>query len=112
VAELLSSHDVLVFPSIAEEAYALGVLEALAAGTLVVTSASGGPRDYLRHEVNALLHEPGDPDALAAALGRLRDEPGLVARLLEGARATAREISLEAVLDRVESLLPPAARAA
>lgn len=106
VRELLGDHDVLVFPSAGEEAYALGLLEALAAGTLVVTSAAGGPREYLSDGVNSLLHAPGDPAGLAEALRRLRDEDGLAADLLEGARRTAQDISLDAVLDQVEALLP------
>jgi glycogen(starch) synthase len=111
VRDLLHDHDVLVFPSIGVEAYALGLLEALAAGTLVVTSAPGGPREYLRDDRNALLFEPGDVAGLAAALTRLRDEDGLSARLLDGARHTAGEISLDAVLDQLEALLIPAALA-
>ena len=112
VRELLADHDLLVFPSIGVEAYALGLLEALAAGTIVVTSAQGGPREYLRHDVNALLFEPGDASALAEALTRLRDEDGLAGRLLEGARRTADEISLDAVLDQLEGILERSTRAA
>jgi glycosyltransferase involved in cell wall biosynthesis len=112
VRDLLRDHDLLVFPSIGVEAYALGLLEALAAGTLVVTSAPGGPREYLRHEVNALLFEPGDVAGLVAALTRLREEDGLAARLLEGARRTAEEISLDAIVDQVDTLLEQAVRAA
>jgi glycogen synthase len=112
VRELLAEHDLLVFPSTGVEAYALGLLEALAAGTIVVTSAQGGPREYLRHDVNALLFEPGDAAGLAAALVRLRDEDGLGERLLEGARRTAEEISLDAVLDQLEGILERSARAA
>ena len=43
VRDLLQDHDVLVFPSIGVEAYALGLLEALAAGMLVITSAAAAP---------------------------------------------------------------------
>ena len=105
VRELLAEHDVLVFPSTGVEAYALGLLEALAAGTIVVTSAPGGPREYLRHDENSLLFEPGDADGLAAALSRLAAEDALGPRLIEGGRRTAEEISLDAVLDELEDLL-------
>jgi glycosyltransferase involved in cell wall biosynthesis len=111
VRELLAEHDVLVFPSIDAEAYALGLLEALAAGTIVVTSAPGGPREYLHHEVNSLLFERGDADGLTAALTRLRDDGGLAGRLLDGARRTAERISLSAVLDQLEGLLERSTRA-
>ena len=105
---LLGEHDVLVFPSTGVEAYALGLLEALAAGMLVVTSAPGGPREYLRDGANALLHEPGDAAGLAECLRRLREEDGLAERLLAGAAATAAGISLDAVLDHLEEILQTA----
>jgi glycosyltransferase involved in cell wall biosynthesis len=101
---LLAAHDVLVFPSTGVEAYALGLLEALAAGMLVVTSAQGGPQEYLRDGENALLHAPGDAAGLAAALDRLRSDDGLAERLLAGARQTARAVSLDAVVAQVEQL--------
>jgi len=101
---LLAKHDVLVFPSINVEAYALGLLEALAAAILVVTSALGGPREYLQHDVNALLFEPGDDEALAASLTRL-DDRACAERLLAGAREAAQRISLSAVVDQVEGLI-------
>ncbi|HZO37445.1 MAG TPA: glycosyltransferase family 4 protein [Solirubrobacteraceae bacterium] len=102
---MLREHDVLLFPSIGVEAYALGLLEALAAGVLVVTSAPGGPREYLVHETNCLLHTADDPDALAAALQRLRTDRELVLRLQAGAADTAEALSLDRVVDQVEGLL-------
>ncbi|TMJ93339.1 MAG: glycosyltransferase family 4 protein, partial [Actinobacteria bacterium] len=48
VVGLLGTHDVLLYPSVGVEAYSLGLLEGLAAGILVVTSAQGGPEEYLR----------------------------------------------------------------
>jgi glycosyltransferase involved in cell wall biosynthesis len=101
---LLADHDVLVFPSIAVEAYALGLLEGLAAGILVVTSAAGGPREYLEHDRNALIFPPGDDALLAASLTRL-DDPACAERMLAGARDTAQRISLTAVVDQIEGLL-------
>lgn len=106
--QVLADHDVLVFPSINVEAYALGLLEALAAGMLVVTSAIGGPREYLEHEGNALLFPVGDDAAMAACLARL-DDCACAERLLAGARETAQRISLTAVVDQVEGLLFSAA---
>lgn len=108
VRRLLASHDVLLFPSIGPETFGLSALEALAAGTLVVTSAPGGPNEYLRHESNSLVHAAGDERGLAAALDRLLAEPELVERLRAGGRETAAAMSLGAVVDRVEALLAEA----
>jgi glycosyltransferase involved in cell wall biosynthesis len=110
VLELLAGHDAVVYPSRNTEAYSLGLLEALAAGRPVVTSAAGGPREYLRDRQNALLFAPGDHEAMAALLGEVAGEPSLAPRLAAGARGTARELSLTKVLDRIERLLEASAR--
>src|SRR4051812_5704514 len=108
VLDLLASHDVLIYPSIGDEAYSIGLLEAFAAGIVVVTSARGGPREYLEHEVNSLVFEPGDAVTLAAHLWRLEQDPDLVRRLADGARETADRFSIDRVIDQLEGLLADA----
>jgi GT2 family glycosyltransferase len=56
-------------------------LEALACGTPLVTTDNGGSRDYAIHGQTALVVPPGDVDAIAAAIRRLREEPELAALL-------------------------------
>jgi glycosyltransferase involved in cell wall biosynthesis len=108
---LFSSNDAMVYPSAEPESYGLGLIEAMAARRPVITSALGGPREYLRDGENALLFEPGDADALAARLRRLDDEPGLVGGLADAGASTAAGHSLEPVVDRIEELLSGAVRA-
>ena len=110
VLDLLASEDVLIYPSIAGEGYSLGLLEAFAAGILVVTSAPGGPREYLEHERNALVFEPGDASMLASQLRRLHEDPELVRVLAVGARGTAARLSLDRVVDQFEETLRTASR--
>lgn len=100
-----TTHDVLVYPSREAESFGLGVLEGQAAGLVAVTSASGGPREFLVSGSNCLLHASGEPAALAAAVRRLRDEPGLAERLRSAGRRTAASMPLTAVIDEVERLL-------
>jgi glycosyltransferase involved in cell wall biosynthesis len=102
---LLGRHDVLAYPSTDVEAYSLGLLEALASGIVVVTSAVGGPREYLRDGENAVVTTPGDPDELADALRRLAEDPLLTERIVAGAAQTAESLSLSTVVDQFESLL-------
>ena len=105
VARELARHDVVVYPSVGDEAGIIGVAEALAAGAVLVSSAPGAPREYLRHGENALLFPPGDAPALAGELQRLIAEPALVRTLLAGARRTADELSLDRVVDDVYELI-------
>ena len=70
--------DVLAFPSV-KEGFGLAVLEAMSAGTPVVTSDLPVFREYLVDGTDALLVPVGDVEGLARSLsvamrpGRLRD---------------------------------------
>jgi len=63
------------------------VYQAAAAGRPLVTRDGPALREVLRPEEHCLACPPGDPDALAAAIGRLLDDPGLAERLGAAARA-------------------------
>jgi glycosyltransferase involved in cell wall biosynthesis len=76
------------------------VLEALALGTPVVATATGGTGRLLVDGKNALLLARPDGDAVASALRRLVDDAELTRRLREGAAATARE-RIESWDDRI-----------
>lgn len=62
-----SDMDVLVITS-HNEGTPVSLIEALAAGVPVVSTAVGGVPDLLHHGDYGRLVEPGDPDALAAAV--------------------------------------------
>jgi glycosyltransferase involved in cell wall biosynthesis/GT2 family glycosyltransferase len=84
--ETFGALDVLVVPSLWHENCPLVILEAFAAGVPVVASRLGGMTEMVRDGVDGLLVPAGDADALAAALRRLRREPGLLDRLRAGIR--------------------------
>jgi glycosyltransferase involved in cell wall biosynthesis len=60
------------------------LLEAMACELPVVATRVGGVPRYVTHEVNGLLVEPGQPAALAEAIGRVLDDAKLHARLISG----------------------------
>ena len=67
------------------------VIEAMAAGTPVVGSRHAGIGEAVEHERTGLLVPPEDPQAIAAALRRLCEEPGLRDALARNARRAAVE---------------------
>jgi glycosyltransferase involved in cell wall biosynthesis len=64
------------------------LVEAMAAGTPVIATAVSGIPELVAHDVNGVLVEPEDPDALADALLRLHGDPALRARLARSGRET------------------------
>jgi glycosyltransferase involved in cell wall biosynthesis len=96
VPAALASADVLAVPSVVDAAGNVdglpnALLESLASGRPVVASRVGGIPDVLEDDVNGLLVPPNDPDAIAAALKRLQNEPETRSRLGREARRTAAE---------------------
>src|SRR5262249_44210555 len=77
------THHVFVLPSYNEGIPAV-LYEAGTFGLPVVTTPVGAIPDLVRHGENGLLHEPGDVEALSAALAQLVRDAALRARL--GAR--------------------------
>ena len=86
-APWLAACDVFVMPSVHVP---LGnvILVAWGAGAPVVSSRSEGPSWMMRDGEDGLLFGLEDAAGLAAALRRLRDDPALRARLVEGGRRT------------------------
>jgi len=81
LVDLFGSAQVGVVPSL-YEGFSLPAVEVMACGTpLVATTAGALPEVVGPHGVTALHVPPGDPEALAAAIGRLLDDPELAARL-------------------------------
>jgi glycosyltransferase involved in cell wall biosynthesis len=66
------------------------LVEAMAAGTPVLTTAISGIPELVTDDVDGLLVAPDDPGALAAAIQRLHADRALGARLGAAGRATVR----------------------
>jgi len=92
---LIAGADVLAVPSgpnapgLRGEGFGLVALEAMAVGTPVVAYDAGALPEVL--DGCGLLVPPGDPDALAAGVARVLEDPRLVERLVVAARRRAEE---------------------
>lgn len=84
-----ASADVFCAPSLGGESFGIVLVEAMAVGLPVVCSNIGGYRDLVRDDREGLLVPPRDPEALAAALAALLDNPARRAALGEVATQTA-----------------------
>lgn len=79
--------DALLHASIQEEPFGLTIVEGMAAEVPVVAADGGGPREIVADGIDGLLYEPANEAALRAAVMRLLDEPGLIARLVSAGAA-------------------------
>ena len=97
--------DVFVLAS-HHEGYGMVLAEAMAHGLAVVSTRAGAIPETVPPDAG-LLVPPGDPDALANALGRILAEPMLRDRLAAGARAAgARLPDWDETADRILAALP------
>lgn len=86
-ASVMRSLDVVVHASTAPEPFGLVLTEAMASGRALVSSAAGGSAEIVEAGVNALVHTPGEPLLLAAAIQRLALDRDLRERLGRAGRA-------------------------
>ena len=103
VAAVLSTLDVVVFPSL-WEGTPLTVFETLAMGKPIVATDADGLLDVLTDRKNALIVPRRDPAALAAAVGTLIDQPALAASLTAVARETGTHYDIQAFVNKMERL--------
>jgi glycosyltransferase involved in cell wall biosynthesis len=104
VAPLYGAADVVALTS-RNEGTPVTLIEALAAGTPVVSTDVGGVRDVVRDGETGLLVEAGDTDAIASAFARLAAEPSLRRAFAEAGRADVRtRYSVDRLLGDVDDL--------
>ena len=102
--EVYRKAEVFVSPTHAE-GFSNTILEAMATGLPIVSTRAVGVVDCLTGGEDALLVEPGDHEALASAIGRVLDEPGLRRRLAENALAEARNVyAWPAIAERIQEV--------
>ena len=95
--------DAMVFPSTWAEPFGLVPVEAMACATPVVATGVGGSGEFLHHDDNCLVFEPGCPTALAAALQQLAGDDARRARLVEAGLGTVELLDVERLADVMEA---------
>lgn len=82
-----------------ESALPSKIFETAAVGRPMIVSAFGHVADIVQQYDAGVAAEPGDPEQLAAAILRLRDDPALIERLRAGCRKLARDYGRERLAD-------------
>ncbi len=100
---LLAQVQINVLPSYGEGLPRV-LLEAAACGHALVSTDVPGCREVVIHERTGLLVPPRDPEALAAAIERLIEDPWLRHRLAAGALVHVRRFDEQRVVDETLGL--------
>lgn len=113
----LADFDAFLFTSVWAEPMARTVMEAMAAGLLVIGSEVGGQVEMLANGQNALTFRAEDADRLAGQIARVLDEPSLRLQLAQAGRRMALDkFTLERMVSEMEAwlegILSPGHRAA
>jgi glycosyltransferase involved in cell wall biosynthesis len=109
VVELFRAADASILSSRWEN-FPHTVVEALAVGTPVLATTTGGVAEVVTDDVNGLLVPSGDVGALAEAIRRYLADGELRARLREQAAPSVAEYAPERVFARLEETLQAVAR--
>lgn len=113
IPQVYAEHDALVFASEWDEPFARTVLEAMAAGLLVIGTTTGGTGEVLLEDETGLTFPAGDAAALAAQIRRVARDVALHARLaMAGRRRVLHTFTFSNMVDQLEGALEQRTRAA
>jgi glycosyltransferase involved in cell wall biosynthesis len=98
-----AEHNILVFPSIVQEAFGISQVEAMAAGLTVVSSGTGGAKEIIEHRKSGLIFESKNSESLAQELLGLAENPEKWQSIAKGGRKRAIEkFDIERSVDILE----------
>lgn len=103
VGDYLAASDLFAFPSV-HEGLGSTLLDAMHAELPIVASHVGGIPELVIDDRTGLLVPPHNPEALSAALSKLRREPELARRLAEAGKARLSDYSASAMANRYLAL--------
>lgn len=95
----LRGATVFCAPSLHGESFGVVLIEAMAAGTAIVASGLHGYRNVATADVDAVLVEPGDAEALGAALRRTLADAVLRDRLVAAGHQRAEAFSMRSLAE-------------
>jgi glycogen synthase len=104
--EIYRQHEILLFPSLYDEALSITTLEAMSCGLAVVATATGGNKEVMEHGHNSLIFQKEDAQTCANHILRLFTDDQLFQSLRAAARETVEErFKIESMIYKIESSL-------
>ena len=103
VAEIMSTFDVFVLPSL-NEGMGKVLVEAMAMGKPIIASDIGGIPDLIIHGNNGLLTSAGDPESIAMSIEFLYRDPSKRKELGENGKAIAAQYSADSMIQKIDRL--------
>jgi glycosyltransferase involved in cell wall biosynthesis len=98
--DVYAACDMIVIASLRTEASPIVLREAFASGRPVIATKVGDIPEIVRHRENGLLVEPGNPQALAAAILEFVSDPALSARCAaNGLRYATEHFSFDTMME-------------
>jgi glycosyltransferase involved in cell wall biosynthesis len=86
-----ATHNILVFPSVVAETFGISQVEAMAAGLLVVSTATGGASEIIQDEKTGLVIKHNDVAALTLCLRTALDDPQHCCEIARAGQLVARD---------------------
>ncbi|WP_447987242.1 glycosyltransferase family 4 protein [Nitrospira sp. Nam74] len=87
------------------EGFPNALLEAMACGVAVISTACAGPSEIIRNGIDGLLVPPDDVEALTSAIECLIDDSAVRLRLAGRALEVRRRFSIDKIMDQWDILL-------
>ncbi|WP_347174982.1 N-acetyl-alpha-D-glucosaminyl L-malate synthase BshA [Polaribacter uvawellassae] len=103
VAEILCYTDVFLLPS-KTESFGLAALEAMAAGTAVVSANSGGLPEVNVHGVTGYLSDVGDVEDMAKNVLKIIKDDATLLQFKQNAKAHTKKFSIKNILPVYEDI--------
>ena len=91
IGNVIQSLDLVIFPSIAPEAFPLSVLEAMWLGKPVIASDIGGVKEIIEDGVTGVLVEPNHPEQISDRIISLFEHQEISDRIGQNAKELVRQ---------------------
>jgi len=106
VSVLVNMMDIFVLPSVVRESFGIVIIEAMAAGKVVIASNLGGIPEIIKNNVNGFLIEPENEKQLSDLMSRILSDGNLKKKIEKNALRTVKEkFSKERMVKDLEKVL-------